>query len=64
MKFPHHSNDHPVQVWREERQVVPEYAHFYQGIFDVTVGYVADIMFVPSFRRTADRWPPAMPAKF
>ena len=62
MKFPHHSTDHPVQVWREERQVLPEYAHFYKGIFDTTFRYFGSIMFVPPFGRTADKWPPTLPA--
>ena len=62
MKRPHHSNDHPVQVWRQERQVLAEYAHFYKGIFDVTVGSFGYLMFVPPFGRTADKWPPALPA--
>ncbi len=62
MKFPHHCNDHPVQVWREERQVLAEYAHFYQGIFMVNFRFFGTIMFVPPFGRTADKWPPTLPA--
>ena len=62
MKFPHHSTDHPVQVWREERQVLPEYAHFYKGIFDTTFRYFGSIMFVPPFGRTTDKWPLTLPA--
>jgi hypothetical protein len=62
MKFPHHCNDHPVQVWREERQVLAEYAHFYEGIFMTTFRFFGSIMFVPPFGRTADKWPPTLPA--
>lgn len=54
------NGDYPVQVWREERQVPLETAKFYQGIFDVNIEYLANIMFVPSFRNKHD-WSPTFP---
>jgi hypothetical protein len=61
IKYPF-QDDYAVQVWREERQAaLPENAHFYKGIFDVTVLELADLMFVPAFPRTPDNWPATVP---
>lgn len=54
-------NDVAVQVWREERQVELEYAKFYKGIFDVDLRGLTHILFVPSFPKTPDNWPPHLP---
>ena len=60
MRHPTYKNDYPVQVWREERNQEPPSAPFYRGIFDVTIRPLADIMFIPTFTRKADQWPPTL----
>jgi hypothetical protein len=54
-------NDVAVQVWREERQVPLEYAKFYKGIVDVGLMGLTHIIFVPSFPKTVENWPPRLP---
>lgn len=41
-------------------QWLPEYAHFYEGIYGVTVNHHTHIAFVPAFQRP-QAWPPQMP---
>lgn len=61
MRYPFR-DDYAVQVWREERQAaIPEYGHFYKGIFDVTVLGLVSLMVVPAFPRTPDNWPARLP---
>lgn len=62
MKQRYHCNDHPVQVWREERQAQASVAPFYKDIFDVSYGHFGVMKFVPAFQRAANKWPPALPA--
>jgi len=45
------------QKWEEEEDLAP----FYEGIYSVTLNYFTTIMFIPTFSRTKDNWPPTLP---
>ena len=45
------------QEWEEEDDLAP----FYRGIYSVTLNYFTTVMFIPTFPRTADNWPPTLP---
>ena len=46
-----------LQEWEEDEDVAP----FYRGIYEVTLNFFTDVMFIPSFPRTLDSWPPTLP---
>jgi hypothetical protein len=53
--------DFAVQVRHEEGdQPVKSEAVFYRGIFSLTLNQVITILFIPSFPRTAETWPPTI----
>ena len=54
-------DDVAVRIWREEREGLPEYAHFYKGIFEVMILEIIHVTFIPAFPRTPDKWPPVLP---
>lgn len=54
-------NDIAVRIWREEREGLPEYAHFYKGIFEVMMIDMVHATFIPTLPRTPDKWPPVLP---
>ncbi|MGB0385419.1 MAG: hypothetical protein ACPGWR_11395 [Ardenticatenaceae bacterium] len=53
--------DFAVQVRDQEHDEEEEWgAVFYRGIFSVTLNQLITILFIPSFPRTADTWPPTI----
>lgn len=53
--------DFKLHVCREEREVEPEYAKFYRGIFHVLISNFQPITFVPAFLKNKNNWPPLLP---
>lgn len=53
-------NDIAVHIWREEREGLPEYAHFHRGIFEVMMIDMLHATFIPTLPRAPDKWPPVL----
>ena len=50
-----------VQVRHQERDEEEEWgAIFYRGIFSLTLNRLITVLFIPSFPRTPDTWPPTI----
>jgi hypothetical protein len=53
--------DFAVQVRHQVDDEEEEWgAHFHQGIFSLTLNQLITILFIPSFPRTAETWPPTI----
>ena len=53
--------DFAVQVRHQERDEEEKWgAVFYRGIFSLTLNQLITILFIPSFPRTAETWPPTI----